>query len=132
MGFLIALAATLLSFLVIDAIWIGTLARKLYEREVGELLRETPRLLPAVVFYIGYAAGIVLLAVRPGITQGSVAVTLAYGAVFGALAYGTFSITNFSLLTNWTMTLVVTDILWGAFLTAVAAACGHYAMRLVG
>ena len=131
MALLIAFAATLLSFLVIDAIWIGTVVRNLYDREVGELLRESPRLLPALVFYIGYAAGIVLLAVRPGVTQDSIAVTLAYGAVFGALAYGTFTITNYSILTNWTLTLVITDIAWGAVLTAVAAACGHYAMRLL-
>ena len=132
MGFLIALAATLLSFLVIDAIWIGTVARKIYENEVGELLRESPRLVPALVFYIGYAAGIVLLAVRAGVAQDSILVTMAYGAVLGALAYGTFTITNYALLSNWTMTLVITDIAWGALLTAVAAACGHYAMRLLG
>ncbi|MDX1489051.1 MAG: DUF2177 family protein [Acidiferrobacterales bacterium] len=130
MAFLIAFAATLLSFLVIDAVWISIVVRKLYEREVGELLREFPRLAPAVVFYVGYAAGIVLLAVRPGVAQGSIGVTLAYGAVLGALAYGSFTITNYSVLTHWTMTLVITDIAWGAVLTAAAAACGHYAIRL--
>ena len=132
MKLLIGLIATLLAFLIIDAIWIGTVARKLYEHEVGELLRETPRLAPAAVFYIGYAAGIVLLAVRAGVAQDSIAVTMAYGAVLGALAYGTFTITNYSLLTNWTVTLVVTDIIWGAVLTAITAACGHYAIRLLG
>lgn len=131
MAFLIAFAATLLAFLVIDAVWISMVVRKLYEREVGELLRESPRLAPAVVFYLGYAAGIVLLAVKPGLAQDSIRVTLAYGAVLGALAYGSFTITNYSVLTHWTMTLVVTDIVWGAVLTAVAAACGHYAMRLL-
>lgn len=131
MAILIAFAATLIAFLVIDAVWISTVVRKLYEREVGELLRESPRLAPAVVFYLGYAAGIVLLAVRPGFAHDSIGVTMAYGAVLGALAYGSFTITNYSVLTHWTMTLVVTDIAWGAVLTAVSAACGHYAMRML-
>lgn len=131
MTYLIAFVATLVTFLVIDAIWIVAVVRKLYEHEVGALLRESPRLGPAVVFYIAYAAGIVALAVRPGLTQDSIAVTLAYGAAIGALAYGTFTITNYSVLTQWTMTLVLSDIGWGAFLTAVAGACGHYAARLL-
>ena len=75
--------------------------------------------------------GIVLFAVRPGLTQQSVGVTLAYGAAFGALAYATFTVTNYAVLNQWTFTLVWTDIAWGTVLTAVVAACGFYAARLV-
>ena len=76
-------------------------------------------------------AGIVLFAVRPGLTQQSVGVTLAYGAAFGALAYATFTVTNYAVLNQWTFTLVWTDIAWGTVLTAVVAACGFYAAPLV-
>ncbi len=132
MTYLTAFAATLVSFLAIDLVWITKVVRPLYEREVPGLLRDTPRLGGAVLFYVAYVAGIVLFAVRPGLAQQSVGVTLAYGAAFGALAYATFTVTNYAVLNQWTLTLVVTDIAWGAFLTGVAGAAGYYAARLVG
>jgi uncharacterized membrane protein len=55
--------------------------------------------------------------------------TLTNGAVVGALAYGTYTLTNYAILTNWTPGLVYTDIVWGALLTAVVAAAGHLAAR---
>ena len=131
MTYLTAFAATLVSFLAIDLVWITKVVRPLYEREVPGLLRDTPRVGGAVLFYVAYVAGIVLFAVRPGLAQQSVGATLAYGAAFGALAYATFTVTNYAVLNQWTLTLVVTDIAWGAVLTAVAGACGFYAARLV-
>ena len=131
MKYLIAFGAALVAFLVIDLVWITNVVRPLYEREVPGLLRETPRIGGAVLFYLAYVAGIVLFAVRPGLAQQSVGVTLGYGAAFGALAYATFTVTNYAVLNQWTFTLVWTDIVWGATLTAVVAACGFYATRLV-
>ena len=131
MRYLIAFGASLVAFLAIDLVWITNVVRPLYEREVPGLLRETPRIGGAVLFYLAYVAGIVLFAVRPGLAAQSVGVTLGYGAAFGALAYATFTVTNYAVLNQWTFTLVWTDIVWGAFLTAVVAACGFYAARLV-
>lgn len=131
MTYLTAFAATLVAFLAIDLIWITKVVRPLYEREVPGLLRDTPRIGGAVLFYVAYVAGIVLFAVRPGLAQQSAGVTLGYGAAFGALAYATFTVTNYAVLNQWTLTLVWTDIAWGAVLTGVAGACGFYAARLV-
>ncbi len=131
MTYFTAFAATLVSFLAIDLVWITKVVRPLYEREVPGLLRDTPRLGGALLFYVAYVAGIVLFAVRPGMAQQSVGTTLAYGAAFGALAYATFTVTNYAVLNQWTLTLVVTDIAWGAVLTGVAGACGFYAARLI-
>lgn len=130
MTFLKAFAGTIATFLVIDAIWIGTVVRKLYDREVGSLLKASPDMGAAAVFYLAYAAGIVWLAVLPALGAGSVRTALVNGAVLGALAYGTYTVTNYAVLKNWTFTLVWSDIVWGAFLTAVCAACGYFAARL--
>ena len=132
MTYLSAFAATLVSFLAIDLVWITKVVRPLYDKEVPGLLRDSPRLAGAAVFYLAYVAGIVFFAVRPGLAASSVGVTLLHGAIFGALAYGTFTFTNYAVLNQWTMTLVVTDVAWGALLTAVAGACGLYAARLAG
>jgi uncharacterized membrane protein len=49
--------------------------------------------------------------------------------MIGAIAYGTFTVTNFTLFEGWTGILVWTDIAWGVFITALAASCGYYAAK---
>ncbi|MDX1517795.1 MAG: DUF2177 family protein, partial [Woeseiaceae bacterium] len=57
----------LISFLVIDLAWIATFVRGYYQKEVGELMLDAPNGVAAGLFYLAYAAGIVLLAVRPAL-----------------------------------------------------------------
>lgn len=132
MMFIKAFIAVIVSFLVIDGIWIAFVIRRLYENQVGGLLRDSPNMAAAGVFYLAYAAGIVFLAVRPAVAAASGSTALVHGAVLGAIAYGTFTVTNYSLLKGWTMSLVVSDILWGAVLTAACAWCGWWAVKSFG
>lgn len=124
-----AYVATILSFFVVDAVWIALFVRRYYEAQIGGLLRETPNFGAAFFFYLAYAGAIVFLAVKPALTTGRLQDALVYGAVLGAVAYGTFTVTNYSVLSGWTLGLVVSDIAWGTFLTSVVAACGYLAAR---
>jgi uncharacterized membrane protein len=121
--------AVIASFLVIDGLWIGFVAKGIYQRELGDWVRSDPNLLATGVFYIAYATGIVYLAVRPGLNTGSVTTTLISGAALGALAYGSFTITNYAILTRWSKLLLVSDIAWGVVLTSVCAGIGFAAAR---
>lgn len=129
MTYLRAFLGTIVSFLAVDAVWISLVVRGLYEKEVGDLLSESPRMLPAAVFYLAYAAGIVWLAVRPALAERSLAIALVNGGMVGAIGYGTYTITNYSVFERWTFGLVWTDIAWGVFLTALSAGCGYLASR---
>jgi uncharacterized membrane protein len=124
-----AFLGALVAFLVLDGLWIYFVVRPFYDSQVGDLLRETPRWIPAALFYLAYIAGVIYLAVRPGLAASSLATSIAAGACIGALAYGTFTLTNYSVLKQWTLGLVWTDIAWGTFLTAVVAAVGHIVAR---
>lgn len=124
-----AYLAVIVTFLVIDAAWIALFVKKYYDDQVGDLMRETPNFGAALVFYLGYAFAVVVLAVRPALASERVVDALLYGGLLGAVAYGTYTITNYSVLKGWTTGLVVSDIAWGAFLTAVVAAAGYYAAR---
>ena len=125
-----AFIATIVTFLVIDAIWITLFVVDYYETQVGSLMRETPNFVAALVFYLAYAIAVVILAVRPALASERVSEALMLGALLGAIAYGTFTITNYAVLEGWTMGLVISDIAWGTFLTAVVAASGYLAARL--
>lgn len=124
-----AFIATIVTFLVVDAVWIAVFVRNYYETQVGALLRDTPNFIAALVFYLAYAFAVVVLAVRPALASERVGEALSLGALLGAIAYGTFTITNYAVLTDWTMGLVISDIVWGTFLTAVVAASGYFAAR---
>lgn len=124
---------TLVAFLVIDFIWLSTMASRLYRPAIGDLLAENFRLAPAVVFYLIYAAGLTFLAVRPAFQTAEWTTALLYGAVVGFMAYATYDLTNQATLKSWSTTLTVADLLWGTFVSAAAATIGYFlTVRLVG
>lgn len=129
MHFFKAYLGSAAAFLIIDAIWISLFVGAHYRETVGHLLLATPNLLPAGLFYLAYPAGIVLFAVQPALLSKRVRTALINGAVLGAIAYGTFSLTNFSVLKGWTTGLVLSDIAWGGFLTSLCAGCGYLLAR---
>ena len=71
------------------------------------------------------------LAVLPGLSGGSAGTALLHGAVLGLAAYGTYDITNLSTLKNWPLAMSLVDMAWGTFLTALSAAGGYGAARLL-
>ncbi|MCZ7933003.1 DUF2177 family protein [Agrobacterium leguminum] len=124
---------TLVAFLVIDFIWLSTMASRLYRPAIGDLLAENFRLAPAIVFYLIYAASLTFLAVRPAFQTGEWTTALHYGAVVGFMAYATYDLTNQATLKSWSTTLTVADLLWGTFVSAAAATIGYLiTVRLIG
>lgn len=127
MTYLRAWLGTLIAFLVIDLAWIVTVLKPFYDEQLGDLLKQSPDMAASAVFYLAYTGGIVLLAVQPALREGSMKPALLRGAVLGALAYGTYTVTNFAIFEAWNVALVVSDIAWGTALTAACAACGYLA-----
>ena len=129
MRILKAYLAAAIVFIVVDLIWIALVVLDTYEREIGDLLSDSPNGVAAGVFYIGYIAGILLLASLPAVEKRSWKIAAVNGAVLGAIAYGTYTVTNYAVLTGWTMTLVVSDTIWGAFITGLCAVVAYAAAR---
>lgn len=127
--FVIAAIATLVVFVAIDFIWLTAMADKLYRPVLGDMLTAQFRPLPAVCFYLIYAAGLTFLAVRPGLAAGAAHVSLVHGAVVGFLAYATYDLTNQATLKNWSTLLTLADLAWGTVLSASAAWASHVVTR---
>ncbi|MDC7788592.1 DUF2177 family protein [Rhodoplanes sp. TEM] len=125
MLYAIAYAATLVAFLAVDAVWLYKMGSVLYRPTLGDILLESPRFAPAVVFYLIYPIGVLAFAVAPALKAESVLTAIGWGALFGALAYATYDLTNYATLRNWTLQITLADIAWGAVLTGVAAAAGY-------
>lgn len=125
----IAYAGTLISFLLIDAVWLGLVARSFYRDQLGDLMLPSPNFTIAALFYLFFAIAVVGLAVRPGLDSGSAWTAIGYGALLGLAAYGTYDITNLSTLKGWPAVLSIVDMAWGTILTAGASGCGYLAVR---
>ena len=55
--------ATAFTMLALDAVWLTLAVPRLYQPRIGELMAAKPSLPPAVIFYLLYVLGIVVLAV---------------------------------------------------------------------
>jgi len=122
--------AALLVLGVLDGLWLGFVMRDFYRREIGPMMVDSVRLLPAALFYFGYPAGMMALVLSPMPTDfGTV---LWKSALVGLMAYGVYDLSNMATLRPWTWKLVVTDIVWGTALTAAAGTAAWWAMRWVG
>lgn len=121
--------AALVFFLAIDIIWIKTVMRPIFERNVGALLLETPRMSAAAGFYALYVAGIIYFAVAPAVSAETWRVAALNGAMIGFLAYGTYEATNLATLKGWSYEMLTIDIAWGTALTALTGVVGFLVYR---
>lgn len=117
--FIILYAAILIVMAGLDAVWIGGVAREFYKNRISNLEFHP---IPALLFYLLYAVGVLIFAGGHGTWQS----VLLYGALFGFFAYSTYDLTNLATLRGWPVSLAVVDILWGTFVTAFAASAGWY------
>ena len=101
MRYLVAYLAAGIAFLAIDSIWLMTMADLLYRPLLGDLLTESFNLVPAVLFYLIYIAGIVIFAVRPALASGRWTTAALFGALFGFCAYATYDLTNQATIRDW-------------------------------
>ncbi len=115
-------------FLVLDFVGIQFLIRPVFERNVGHLLAEPLRLGPAALFYLGYVAGLVWLVSWPALKAQDPVQALIGGLVIGLMCYGTYEMTNYATLADWSWEQVIIDGLWGTLLTGFSAWAGVVAL----
>ena len=127
---LIAYVGAAIVFLAMDAAWLTLTNATLYRPALAPLLTDHPRLVPAVLFYVVYLAGLVLFAVRPALRSDRWLAAVGLGAAFGFVAYATYDLTNQATLRVWATQITVLDLAWGTFVSSVGAAAGYFAARL--
>jgi uncharacterized membrane protein len=129
---LLGYGGTLLTMLILDALWIGLYMAPAYKSALGDLMLPQPRFASAAAFYLLYGAGVMFLAVAPGLRALDWQTAALHGAVLGLIAYATYDLTNYSILKVWPLGLTLIDIAWGVVLTALSAAGGWYVAQRWG
>jgi len=98
----------------------------LYRPILGPILAENVRIVPAVIFYVVFVAGIIFFGVLPALDSGRWTTALLNGAVFGFLAYATYDLTNHATLSVWDTRVTLADMAWGTFVTGAASVVGYF------
>ena len=125
-------AVALPTFLVMDLIWLGVVARSFYQSQMGHLMRAQVNWVAAIAFYLLFVAGIVVLAVWPAVERQSFAQALALGALLGLVTYAAYDLTNLATLEGFPLTVTLVDLAWGSVLCAtVSAVTYRVSLRLI-
>lgn len=130
-SYALAYIAALIVLAACDFVWLSTVGTSVYRPRLGGLLLERPVLWAAVLFYLVYAAGVVVFAVAPALGASSWLRAAGMGALFGLFAYATYDLTNLATLRSWSVLVTVLDIGWGAVLTAIGATAGYSVSRWI-
>ncbi len=116
----------LVSFVIIDFIWLLGIAKNLYRDDMGSLMASEPKLLAGLGFYLLYALGASIFVILPAISKQSFLYAVQYGALFGFFCYMTYDLTNLAVIRDFPMRLAFVDIVWGSAVTAASSAVAYW------
>lgn len=128
--YIIAYAAILISYIILDALWLGIISKSHYQEAIGHLMRKQYPVVPWVLFYLMYSAAILYLVVYPHQTSPLSSILL-NGAVLGMASYGAYNLTCYAILRDWPLNITLMDWAWGTFITAATATAGYKAIQLI-
>lgn len=119
-------------FFAIDLVWLGVVAQKFYQNQIGFLLNPKVNWPAAISFYLLYIVGLVYFVVRPALIQGSWQTALFTGAFFGFVTYATYDLTNLATLKDWPLLVTLVDLLWGTTLGASVSTVTYLIVNALG
>lgn len=131
MKIMLLYSVTAIIFFAVDAVGLRYLVKPVFERHVSDLFADPFRLVPAVIFYLGYVGGLLWFVSVPAFRSGDPVAALMNGALLGFLAYGTYEFTNYTTLRDWSVEQVIVDTVWGGILTSFSAWAGVAAVRAI-
>ena len=117
---------TFIVFMGIDLIWLGLIAKNLYSKHIGYIMRTPPNWVAAILFYVLFIVGLMFFALYPALEKGQVWYALFYGAFFGFICYATYDLTNLATLKGWPITITLIDLIWGTVLGGLTTTLSYY------
>jgi uncharacterized membrane protein len=121
---IILFLVTICSIFIMDMIWLGVIAKNIYAENIGLLLRRSgvgmdPIWWSAAVVYVFIALGILFFVLPKA--NGDYISALVGGAILGAVIYGVYDFTNYSILANWPLQITFIDFIWGTVLCGLTS-----------
>jgi len=125
LSIIVSYFSMLVFFIFAEMIVLTNIMQPLFKKHIGFLMKEDTNFSIAAIFYLIYVAGVFWFATRAGIKSESYFAAVFSGAFLGLLAFGTYEITNYVILKDWKIELVIVDTLWGIIITGSMAFVGY-------
>jgi uncharacterized membrane protein len=116
--------ATLVAYLLLDAVWLTLTSTAIYRATLGDILLTGFEPVPAIAVYLLQVLGLMVFVMPRARASGRAVSALVYGAAFGVFTYGLYDLTNLATLKHWTVELAVIDIIWGGVVSGLASTIG--------
>jgi len=129
--FLKLYAISIVIFFAIDLLWLGIIAKNIYQKYIGELLKPDVNWVAAILFYLLFIGGLVIFVLMPAVDAGSWVKALLLGALFGFITYATYDLTNLATLKGWPIQITIIDLIWGTFLGASTSTLSYLVYKLI-
>ena len=107
-------------FILIDITFINLVVMKIYKSNLPEFVEIGIKAVPAILFYLIFLAGLLYFSILPNKTY-SISQALVTGAMYGLTTYATYSLTVFATMNIFNWNIVISDIMWGIFLSATVS-----------
>ena len=115
------LIATIISFLVIDGVWIYFVANPLYKKHLPESFLANPvRIVYALAFYLLFSFVLWFLFIRKATETNTELLLNVF--IFGLTSYATYSLTNMAIIREWNLNVTIPDLLWGGVISVLVTA----------
>lgn len=127
---LLSLLCIYIAFGILDAIWLGLIAKDLYQQEMQNILRTDFITWPWVFFYLMYGFVTFVLTIVPN-REHSWSYATIDGALLGLASYGAYNLTTYSIIEGYTFKIMLIDWSWGIFLTSCCATVGWFGFQFL-
>ena len=121
--------STIVTFLILDAIWLGFVAKDFYAKQLSLYLTDDVIWSSALIFYIIFNIGLLILVILPSIEKNSYATLIIYALTYGLVTFATYDLTNLATVKEWPLIVSVVDMAWGMFVAFSSASVAFFANK---
>ena len=118
-----------ITFLFLDAIWLGLIARGFYSKHLSLYLTDNVIWPSAFIFYIIFNIGLLIFVILPSIEKNSYSTLLIYSILYGLVTFATYDLTNHATIKDWPLIVSIVDMFYGMFVALASSSAAFYANK---
>ncbi len=120
---IISFLATLISIILLDFIVISSTILPLYNQNLFGIIKEEISIISSISAWIIISFGISYF-ITPNSKNNKQ--SFKNGALLGLVIYGVYDLTNYAIISGWTIGMTIIDIIWGMLLCGTVSVINKY------
>jgi uncharacterized membrane protein len=118
--------ASFVTFLLLDAIWLGLIARTFYAKNLALYLTDNVIWPSALIFYVIFNIGLLVFVILPSIEKNSYTTLIIYSLLYGLVTFATYDLTNLATIKDWPLIVSIVDMSYGMFVALASSSAAFY------